>query len=359
LDENDVLDADEDSPDTVDLDVTVGPIGIPASQPLLAYSFALIYPSGRLEVTGELQEFLITNGEGSVLFSASEPLPDGDGEFHSTAADTGDSDPPASMFESGPGVLSRVSISSVPGQPAGIYDLILYSATYVNPQNEAMAPDQYNHSVAAIGTQCPHVQPSPMPPPPPENDDFTAAQVIESLPFYDSNRGYFDTTESASIEPGEPLPCGDMDATIWYAYTPHKNEWVHISTYGSNYRAAAAAYTGDSLNGLTLIECDDTGQVYPGVVFLAEAGETYRVQIGGVDGEWGRPFVALDETAAPTASPTPTATAGSTQTAGPIAFPPTGAAPESGAKAAAVALVSGAVALAAAVALTVAQRRRA
>lgn len=118
--------------------------------------------------------------------------------------------------------------------------------------------------------------------PPKGNDDFSGSIVIaNSLPY--SNK---EDAGGATLEPDEPRPCTGIDNTIWYSFTPTSNVVLAASTSGSSYSTTLAVYTGNAINNLTLVGCDDNFGVGSNarVAFNAQAGVTYHFQIGGFRG---------------------------------------------------------------------------
>lgn len=89
INENGIVDADEEEVDTLELDVTTGPLGIPASSPMIAFTFPLLYDPGTFSVIANDTDFLLNAAEGSSIFEASDTLPDSDGKFTAAAVDTG------------------------------------------------------------------------------------------------------------------------------------------------------------------------------------------------------------------------------------------------------------------------------
>jgi len=140
IDENDALDADEDAVDTAQIDVVVGPLGIPQSNPMIAFAFVLQYPAGQAAVVSEDQDFLLASGPNSALFSTSEGFPDSDGLFESGAADLNTLEP-GNVPETGPGVLTRIELQTIAGA-GGVHDLLLAGTpAHVDPNNDAFVPD--------------------------------------------------------------------------------------------------------------------------------------------------------------------------------------------------------------------------
>ena len=101
---------------------------------------------------------------------------------------------------------------------------------------------------------------------------------------------YTQSTSGATLETGEPRPCGSIGATVWYTYTPSTSGTVTISTSGSAYDTVLAVYTGSSVGGLTNVACNDdisSSDLDSRVTFSGTAGVTYRVQAGGYNGATG------------------------------------------------------------------------
>ena len=124
--------------------------------------------------------------------------------------------------------------------------------------------------------------------PPPANDAFAAARQVSTLPYADSV-----TTGGATTEGGEPLSCGPATKTVWYRFAPGVSAVYRVTTAGSSFTPAIAAYAGSSLAGLSLLSCGTTGSAE----FAGAAGLQYRVQAGGVGGGSGSLAFALARTA--------------------------------------------------------------
>lgn len=126
---------------------------------------------------------------------------------------------------------------------------------------------------------------------PPYNDNF-------------DGRGYFEppTTESiftgaATLEPGEPRPCGNIGATVWQAIYVQGDARVVIDTAESDFPTVIAVYEPiinqpydgqTNIGALTNIACDDgSGDVRARLSFDAKGGRDYLVQMGGRGGAAG------------------------------------------------------------------------
>ncbi len=159
INDNGLLDADEDSLNQVVVDIVTGPQGIPPyngsifppAGGMIAYQLLLHYPASSIQVVQEDQNFLLVSDPFSYLFSISDPLADSDGLFASIAVDlnTGDL---GNVPESGPGVLTRLTLGTTLFAASGEYDLRLGAdapgggppvsqTIHIGADNEAFTPD--------------------------------------------------------------------------------------------------------------------------------------------------------------------------------------------------------------------------
>lgn len=130
----------------------------------------------------------------------------------------------------------------------------------------------------------------------PTNDAFTDALAVAALPYSNTQ-----STAEATVEAGEPLPCGDISATVWYSFAPSSASTVKVRTTAL-FDTVLAVYSGSSLPALDLIECnDDTGVLGSAVQFTASPGTAYRIQVGGFGGSTGDVTVDI-ETGVPPAN---------------------------------------------------------
>jgi hypothetical protein len=113
----------------------------------------------------------------------------------------------------------------------------------------------------------------------PWNDNFTDRVVIDN--YSSSSVG---SNVLATLEAGEPVQAaGGGGHSIWWTYTAPISARVHLDTAGSDFNTVLAVYTGDPVNGLTLVaKNDDSG---PGLTSKLElnivAGTTYQIQVDG------------------------------------------------------------------------------
>ncbi len=129
----------------------------------------------------------------------------------------------------------------------------------------------------------------------PPNDNFVNAEIVQSLPFSTTQ-----DNSTASVESNEPnCYWGELNRTIWYAYTPEVSGSVTAEKDGYYY-SFIGLYTGDSLESLTNLRCQGYG--YNRFTFYANAGETYYFQLGGFYGwDYGQLYFNLSAAPPPTA----------------------------------------------------------
>ena len=119
----------------------------------------------------------------------------------------------------------------------------------------------------------------------PTGNCFSTAVAITAVPYTNSK-----STTGATLETGEPRPCGSIGGTVWYTYTPSTSGTKITDTVGSAYDTVLAVYTGSTLTGLTLVGCNDDisgADLDSRVTWTATAGVTYRIQAGGYNGATG------------------------------------------------------------------------
>jgi hypothetical protein len=97
---------------------------------------------------------------------------------------------------------------------------------------------------------------------------------------------------NATREIGEPFHWpGTGGASIWWTWQAPFSDWVLLSTGGSDFDTILAAYTGSSVNALTLVaNNDDAPFAFDGsseVRFFATAGTTYHLAVDGYGGARG------------------------------------------------------------------------
>jgi protocatechuate 3,4-dioxygenase beta subunit len=122
----------------------------------------------------------------------------------------------------------------------------------------------------------------------PDPDNIADAKQIFSLPFTDNRN-----TTGAGVEEGEPQPCGNIGATVWYRFlvpqSPPLEVDVAIDIAGSDFPVVIALYSSDVAfsppGAATLIGCSDSPAVP--ITFEANAANGYYIQVGGEDAATG------------------------------------------------------------------------
>ena len=222
--------------DTLTLDVTAE--GIPASNPMLAFSFGLNYPVGVVTVESADSGYLLGAAEGSaVIGGVNEPTPDSDGSWLAAGADVA-----TDTWETGSGVLERITLTIDPASPPGLYPLSLSNAAHIDPNNGAHPPDVVRFAHIGVAAECeglptqpptpepPSVTPTPIvtasPTPAPPTDpagtvtvgidhDGGAADVNEGPSYFVANGGY--VTLSVVVE--SPVRIGSWGVSVAYDHT--------------------------------------------------------------------------------------------------------------------------------------------
>jgi len=179
------------------------------------------------------------------------------------------------------GTLALVECNNRGGSGGG--SLVVFLAT---------AGETYYFQVAAGGNVVFNL--ATVQPPAKGNDDFAEAVLIPGLSF--SNK---EDTAGATLEVGEPRPCGSISGAVWYSFTPDSNVELFANTQGSDYHTALAVYTGDSLETLVPIGCvfnEPSNMVRVSFYsFFASAGEIYYFQVGGSYGRRGNQVFNLQQ----------------------------------------------------------------
>lgn len=134
---------------------------------------------------------------------------------------------------------------------------------------------------------------------PSSNDDFAQATPIPTPPFSDVV-----SDVEASLEPGEPKPsCAHATASVWYRFAFTEATTLRLQTSSSDHDTAVTIYRGDDLTSLTESACNDEFiQLFGGparILFTAQAGVTYHVQVAAVLGSVGTIRFSVEETTSP------------------------------------------------------------
>lgn len=140
-------------------------------------------------------------------------------------------------------------------------------------------------AVAALGLQTASALGAPA------NDNFANARVISGSLLREGAPG---STKGATKEPGEPEHAGfPGGASVWFAWTPLKNEEVAITTCGG-FDTLIGVYTGTEVSSLTTVASNDEAGTGPGcgapnseVRVTVSAGTKYMIAVDGKEAATG------------------------------------------------------------------------
>ena len=120
--------------------------------------------------------------------------------------------------------------------------------------------------------------------PRPVNDNFA-----DALAFPPGTGVVSGNNSGATTETGEPSHDGVGSASIWWTWTAPFSGNAVFDTTGSNYDTVLAVYTGSAIGSLPSVASnDDYGDTRQSrVQFTATLGTTYRIAVGGFDGDYG------------------------------------------------------------------------
>jgi hypothetical protein len=111
----------------------------------------------------------------------------------------------------------------------------------------------------------------------------------------------FDTT-AATFQSGEPSPSCAYPAppykTVWFAFTASQDRFVSASVPSFSFSSFLAVYSGNGFNNLTQLGC---GQYSNKMTFHVVSGQTYYIQVGGLNGEGNTGQFLLENTPPPQA----------------------------------------------------------
>ena len=126
---------------------------------------------------------------------------------------------------------------------------------------------------------------------PADHDNFGEAHLI----VLDDEGSFVDETSTlnATIETGEPTPeCATrFGASVWYSWTAPLNGTLSLSSVGSTFDTVIGVYSGDSVDALIGLACNDDSvpdvNVFSELSFDATLGTTYHIQVGGWESDTG------------------------------------------------------------------------
>jgi subtilisin family serine protease len=113
----------------------------------------------------------------------------------------------------------------------------------------------------------------------PANDKFQNAQILQG-----SSGRVAAVNLRASAESGEPNHASNSTPleSVWFRWTAPASGTATFNTYGSSFDTTLAAYTGQTVATLQLIDAnDDSDSVQSFISFAAVAGVTYYIAVDG------------------------------------------------------------------------------
>lgn len=121
---------------------------------------------------------------------------------------------------------------------------------------------------------------------PPDNDNLQQHQ------YTDPGYGQEFQTAFATLEAGEPRPCGNIGATVWLLLQIYGDTTITIDTAGSDFDAVVAVYESTApspppANFENIACAASSGGTAASVTFDAEGLHNYYVQLGGRGGATG------------------------------------------------------------------------
>ena len=137
---------------SVVVDVVVD--AIPADRPLTAFQFDLLYDPAIVNVAANDPAMLLAANAGSDPYNVSESVPGSDGDFVVGILDAG-----FSPGETGPGVLSRLTLTAV---GSGVTSLSLAQILVLDNVNKEIPIRALAAALVAVGKDCPSAVPTPI-----------------------------------------------------------------------------------------------------------------------------------------------------------------------------------------------------
>jgi hypothetical protein len=122
------------------------------------------------------------------------------------------------------------------------------------------------------------------PGPPPANDNFANSQALPGA------TGMINAANgSATLETSEPQNGFSATNSVWFRWTAVTNGPVTFSTGGSSFDTILCIYTGNTVDALTPVACDDNGETNNAsrIGFVATQGVIYRISVRGANNARG------------------------------------------------------------------------
>lgn len=141
------------SGDSREIDIFIDEPGIPADRGIVSFQLRFFYDPEILHVVSEDKDQLLDQASGSVLIPLSDPLPDRDGVYQTSAVDFGPSGvEPDGSSEKGPGVLTRIRIEA---QQAGMTPMVVSAVQLKDDDLNDIEVDSVQPGRIYVGEPCP------------------------------------------------------------------------------------------------------------------------------------------------------------------------------------------------------------
>ncbi|MGI9242088.1 MAG: hypothetical protein ACR2RV_14890, partial [Verrucomicrobiales bacterium] len=248
----------------------------PAGQRFTAYfrtTFTPTEAASQLRITSIIDDGAIIYVNGIEIGRTGNLIGAGDDVWDLLTIPDPNTNPPTNLGNETVAVTGDLSVDLPAGEPA-VIAVSVHSAT-IDSSDMGMNP-----LVVTL------VDPDPTPP---ANDNFSAAEIVNSdLPETVTGRTH-DASGSfglgATLEAGEPAHAGLANVgSVWYSFQPFEDGPVQVSVGASSFDAVLAVYTGDSLATLSPVaSAVDNVRFYEGatVIFQGSSAETYHIAVCG------------------------------------------------------------------------------
>ena len=129
----------------------------------------------------------------------------------------------------------------------------------------------------------------------PPNDAFADAQPLTGVPL-----AITASNLDATLESGEPLADSGAGASVWYTWTAPATGAYQVDTCASGFDTVLGVFTGTSVAELSSVAASDDGCELASLVqFRAAAGASYRIAVGGFEGDQGTFRLAITSVVPP------------------------------------------------------------
>jgi len=199
VNENDTLDADEDSVDTLRVDAIID--NIPATNPAITTSFVLTFPGGGTEFTvSQVGTPFATAAGWSTINTTDSPQTDGT-FFHGVS----------DLFVTGTdgsGAIGELTLETIAGVSTGTFPLDLTQMAHIDTDGNAQIPDSVVGAEVAVNQSCPQ--------PPADVEILSLTLTSISGPTIDVGTN-FDLEAEATAQNNGPNPADieiDIDLSI-------------------------------------------------------------------------------------------------------------------------------------------------